>query len=113
MFQGCTTLTTAPVLPATTLANNCYTGMFQGCKALTTAPVLPATTLANSCYSGMFYSCRKLKYVKSLATDITAANALKDWLSVVASSGTFVKPAGVTYPSGPDGIPSGWTVEEF
>ena len=50
MFQGCTSLTTAPSLPATTLANYCYAGMFYGCTSLTTAPDLPATTLTERCY---------------------------------------------------------------
>jgi len=50
MFLGCTSLTTAPALPATILANNCYQNMFYGCTSLTTAPELPATTLVNSCY---------------------------------------------------------------
>ena len=54
LFYNCTALTTAPVLPATTLAQNCYQNMFVGCTSLTTAPVLPATTLANGCYSYMF-----------------------------------------------------------
>ena len=33
------------------LANFCYNGMFNGCTSLTQAPALPATTLANGCYS--------------------------------------------------------------
>ena len=49
MFQDCTSLTQAPVLPATTLANYCYSYMFRGCTSLTQAPVLSATTLANNC----------------------------------------------------------------
>ena len=32
------------------LANNCYAYMFYGCSNLTQAPALPATTLASSCY---------------------------------------------------------------
>ena len=60
MFYSCTSLTTAPELPATTLANNCYMSMFEGCSSLTTAPELPATTLANNCYDHMFYSCTSL-----------------------------------------------------
>ena len=60
MFQGCTSLTTAPELPATTLATYCYGRMFQGCTSLTTAPELPATTLAGGCYNGMFYGCTSL-----------------------------------------------------
>ena len=68
MFQGCTSLRTAPsVLPATTLANECYTSMFDGCTRLTTAPsVLPATTLTNSCYAYMFNGCTSLTTAPSL-----------------------------------------------
>ena len=39
----------------------CYAYMFKGCTNLTTAPALPATTLANYCYSNMFYGCTSLK----------------------------------------------------
>ena len=60
MFNGCTSLTTAPALPATTLSSSCYSNMFSGCTSLTTAPELPATTLAGSCYSNMFYGCTSL-----------------------------------------------------
>ena len=61
MFNGCTNLTVAPELPATTLAGNCYGSMFKGCTGLTTAPELPATTLANYCYHNMFDRCTSLK----------------------------------------------------
>ena len=60
MFYGCTSLTKAPDLPATTLDTSCYSSMFSGCSSLTEAPELPATTLAGSCYSSMFYSCTSL-----------------------------------------------------
>ena len=66
MFMNCTSLTTAPALPATTLANYCYLSMFYGCSSLTTAPSLPATTLANSCYYAMFYGCSSLTTAPSL-----------------------------------------------
>ena len=60
MFLDCTSLTSAPELPATTLASYCYGGMFNGCTSLTKAPELPATTLANYCYYGMFVGCTSL-----------------------------------------------------
>ena len=60
MFGNCSSLTTAPALPATTLANDCYYDMFGGCTSLTKAPALPATTLAVSCYNGIFYNCSSL-----------------------------------------------------
>ena len=57
MFYGCTGMTSAPELPATTLAYQCYQSMFCYCTSLASAPALPATTLAEYCYSGMFYGC--------------------------------------------------------
>ena len=60
MFDYCTSLTTAPELPATTLAERCYCCMFYECTSLTTAPELPATTLAEYCYVSMFYGCTNL-----------------------------------------------------
>ena len=66
MFEGCSALTTAPELPATTLVNECYFYMFKGCTALTTAPPLPATQLAGSCYYGMFYGCSALTAAPAL-----------------------------------------------
>jgi hypothetical protein len=51
MFAECASLTTAPELPATTLADSCYTSMFGQCTSLTIAPELPATILADNCYS--------------------------------------------------------------
>ena len=60
MFQGCASLTTAPELPATKLFNYCYQAMFQGCTSLTTAPALPATTLTFQCYCDMFRDCTSL-----------------------------------------------------
>ena len=60
LFNGCTSLTTAPKLPATTLADYCYNAMFKGCKNLTSAPELPAKIATESCYSNMFYGCTSL-----------------------------------------------------
>ena len=111
MFYGCTSLTTAPELPAMTLADGCYYIMFDGCTSLTTAPKLPAMTLANSCYQRMFTGCSNLNYIKCLATDISATNCTISWLLYVASTGTFVKAAGMEdWPTDASGIPSGWTV---
>ena len=60
MFGGCTSLATAPELPATDLADGCYANMFDGCKSLTKAPELPATKLAYGCYYFMFSDCSAL-----------------------------------------------------
>lgn len=111
MFQDCTSLTTAPTLPATTLTSSCYNNMFGRCTSLTTAPELPAARLASSCYYSMFQGCRSLNRIKMLATDISATDCLKNWVTNVASSGIFTKAADMTtLPTGNSGIPENWTV---
>ena len=114
MFGICASLTTAPELPATTLANQCYQYMFYNCTSLTTAPELPATTLADSCYYYMFSRCTSLTSIKCLATNISANNATKNWVSDVAASGTFTKDANMSsWTTGVNGIPSGWSVKNY
>ena len=66
MFYGCTALTQAPDLPATTLASHCYRGMFLNCNSLTKAPKLPATTLSDYCYQEMFSGCTSLTQAPAL-----------------------------------------------
>ena len=72
MFQHCESLTTAPALPATTLADNCYSWMFAECYSLTTAPELPATTLAKYCYANMFCNCENLTTAPNLPATVLA-----------------------------------------
>ena len=113
MFSGCTVMTTAPALPATTLANSCYSYMFKGCSSLTTAPALPATTLTSSCYNNMFRDCSSLNYIKCLARNISASNCTNGWVIGVSSSGTFTKAASMSsWTTGSSGIPNNWTVED-
>ena len=66
MFSGCTNLKSAPKLPAPTLERNCYAYMFAGCTNLKTAPELPAEVLANQCYDSMFSGCTNLKTAPKL-----------------------------------------------
>ena len=112
LFYGCTSLTTAPVLPATTLANACYSQMFEGCTSLTASPELHATTLAEYCYQYMFRNCSSLNHIKMMANDISATSCLQLWVRDVAASGTFVKNSAAQWDvSGNSGVPSGWTIE--
>lgn len=66
MFNQCMKLTIAPALPATTLAAHCYDNMFYRCMNLTVAPALPAQTLAERCYYCMFQDCRRLTVAPAL-----------------------------------------------
>ena len=90
MFQGCTSLTQAPVLPAYDLANFCYYYMFENCTALTTAPELPAYQLVDSCYAYMFQGCTSLNYVSVGFNNWYPTNATDNWLP--ENTGTFVCP---------------------
>ncbi len=65
MFSGWSNLVAAPVLSATTLANNCYQGMFSSSQ-LMVPPALPAATLSTGCYNSMFSSCTSLKAIPAL-----------------------------------------------
>ena len=115
LFNGCRSLTTAPELPSTTLAIGCYREMFFGCGSLTTAPALPATTLANNCYESMFSECNNLNTIKLGYTGNFAnapSNAFNNWVSVVASEGTFYY-NGDDRTTGPNAIPTGWTVSPW
>ena len=85
MFRGCAGLTTAPELPATTLSDYCYKNMFSNCTGLTTAPELPATTLAEGCYSGMFYHCAGLTTAPELPATTLADYCYKSMFQNCAS----------------------------
>ena len=74
MFSGCTNLKSAPELPAKTLAYSCYSYMFNGCTSIESAPALPATTLAVDCYNSMFNICTNLKSAPELSAKELASN---------------------------------------
>ena len=88
MFSGCTSLTDAPELPATTLAGFCYQYMFYGCTSLTDAPELKATKLVATCYDNMFYGCTKLSTVTMLAPSDQISNATRYCYNWLYNAGT-------------------------
>ena len=118
MFYGCKSMVYAPILPATTLADSCYSEMFFGCEKLecfVIKPdfempiVLPAETLTKGCYYNMFAGCSSLRELKCYATDISAEDCTKDWLSGVSTSGYFTTYSYLPWEeNSPNGIPAGW-----
>ena len=90
LFNGCTSLITAPELPATTLSIGCYGSMFMNCTSLITAPELPATTLSARCYENMFWNCTSLTTAPSLPATT---------LSGYCYSSMFVRCTGLTTPA--------------
>ena len=92
LFKSCTLLASAPELPATTLANECYSSMFEGCANLINAPALPAETLADGCYSWMFSGCLRLSTVKMLALSDQITSKLDCFKYWLEQAGTEVEP---------------------
>mgnify|MGYP002711197353 FL=1 len=91
MFQNCTNLVKAPALPAETLNEFCYASMFDGCTNLKIAPELPATKLADYCYRSMFSDCRSLDTAPTLSVETLA----KSCYSTMFKSCTSLKTAPV------------------
>ena len=60
--------------------------MFQGCTSLTTAPELPATTIASSCYFNMFYTCTSLKISATQTGEYTTAWRIPSTGEIVAEA---------------------------
>ncbi len=109
LFQSCTSLVTAPELPATTLSSSCYFGMFYNCTSLVKAPDLPCTTLQSFCYKEMFWKCSKLNYIRCYAKTYDEFSFAM-WLEDVAPTGDFYCYDASIFPRGVSGIPTGWTV---
>ena len=115
MFAGCSQMSDTPVeLPALTLAPGCYSNMFEGCDMIPATPHLPATELVDRCYASMFSRCGTIEQVTCLATTITGSGCTTDWLNGVKPAGTFTKAKGAScWTWGPSGIPNNWTVNEY
>ncbi len=140
LFEGCTNLTSAPDLPATTLSSDCYAAMFKSCTSLTSIPeALPATTLYEYSYKDMFSGCTSLTAGPTIMATTLARYSMWDmfemcsllaavevrltawsgadtqeWMEQVSSTGTFRCPAALgtneTIQRGQNYCPDGWTV---
>lgn len=110
----------------TSVPQKVFADLFSGCKALTSAPALPATTLADYCYGRMFEGCSNLHYVK-VAFVIWTDYGFEEggccghkwrvwydytsyWLAGVSDTGTFVCPRDLELERGASYIPEGWNV---
>lgn len=118
LLKGSTNLLDASelILPVTDVSSfvngHIYAHMFQNCRNLVTAPDLTVDVVGKNLYDQMFSGCTSLKYIKCLVTYTGSNYTFTYWVNGVPSGGTFVKKAGITWPTGQDGIPEGWTVVE-
>ena len=81
MFSACLSLQAAPALPATNLVDSCYYYMFRFSTSLTTAPELPATALASRCYYSMFEGCTSLTTAPELPATALTSNCYRQMFS--------------------------------
>lgn len=118
MFEGCSSLYRAPMLPPIPLSTQDGTGMqyyktFKGCTNLTEAPYIPYTTInANGCMYQMFQGCSRLAKVRCAATTLDTSyqnGCFREWLDGVSATGDFYCNPNTAWASGADGIPTGWT----
>ena len=111
MFKDCSLLTQAPVLPAEYLADFCYYYMFENCTSLTEAPELPAYQLIESCYAYMFQGCTSLNYVSVGFDNWVPTNATDTWLP--DNTGTFECPQALidnTTDRTSNTVPANWSM---
>lgn len=72
---GKAAITSAPELPATTLAPHCYCQLFYECSQLVSPPsTLPATTVPETAYYNMFGYCSQLTYTPTFPPALTVGS---------------------------------------
>ena len=120
-FMSCfreTAIKKLPNLPATKLANLCYTYMFAGCKGLTTQTgwYLPCesfnTRQTNGCYNYMFMDCTNLIKMATKQSNISSDYNF-NWLKNINTKGTLFMKKGSTQTEFESSVkPRKWTVSK-
>ena len=87
-----------------------FTSMFYNCSNIESITCDVENLNIQNCTQYMFYNCSKLSYMNFSKT--INPGVYYGFSVGVAANGTFVKKAGVSWLSGSNGIPSGWTVIE-
>ena len=85
--------------------------MFSNCNLLTTAPVLPATSLVKECYNKMFTGCAKLDYLKVLFTQWNEGST-EQWLDNVSLIGFLDAPCELPDIRDENHIPDKWNIKQ-
>lgn len=124
MFYGCTSLVDFPQFADDMICwKNPFTDMFNGCTSLKKvekfSPIFAyriSNNGSNYYCTRMFYGCTSLNYIKCLMNNPYESGTselfnMDSWLYGVSQTGTFVKKYGIYWPTGINGIPSGWTIK--
>ena len=89
----------------------CFYKLFSGCTSLTKAPELPATTLTEKCYGEMFLGCTSLSEIHVSFSDWGSDSWTGSWVKDVAPTGTFICPYTLPLRYGESWIPKDWAVK--
>lgn len=125
MCEGCVSLVNPPEMKnVTVIRNDGLAQSFSGCSSLVSGVNLKNVTsvdfnsgttnygIMGYCYSG----CTSLTtaYAPNI-TDLNQNNSmvLKNWLYNVKTGGTAYKKSGASFLSGADGLPTGWTTQDY
>ena len=119
MFKGCISLVNPPSridMKEGYVPKYVCKQMFYGCTSITHSPYLDfgsRDAYDNSeAYEEMFKGCTSLSHIVCMSYySQYNAEDYENWVLDVAQNGTFVKYSQSTWPSGPNGIPTGWTVQ--
>ena len=118
MFAGSRQMTKAPkVVNITNVSGatyKCYY-MFQYCSSLETAPFLPATSANNYDYQYMFSDCTSLISCTSLLTSptFTSSGICFRMFRNITSSGTLYKNSSASWTKGANAVPNNWTITNY
>ena len=101
------------------LPPSAYADLFNGCTSLMSAPELPSVNLSSQCYYRMFKGCTNLNYIKANFVTDPSDNNNKytyEWLDGVALIGTFVANTEATWTDtvtrGTSTVPENWTIQK-
>lgn len=114
-YSGCTSMTTAPDLSGlTTVGDSGMVQTFVNCSSLAVGVDLRnVTSIGRVGMENLYRNCSALNTAYAPNLSAWDETKMKNWLYGVAASGTVYKPAAISLPAGVNGVPSGWTTEDY
>jgi len=123
MYEGCSLIVDPPEMNnVTIIRNDGMAYMFSQCSSLTKGVNLKSVTSidfnSGTTTAGLLGSCYRLctsiteAYAPNIS-DLSDVNILKNWLYGASSTGRAYKKSNATFISGSNGLPTGWTSENY
>lgn len=114
MYQLCSSMTSIVIEKCNTYSDGSFYGTFQGCTNLVSAEILVRDNyeIPYRAFRQVFRECTSISTIKCMATSF-ATNAFNAWMGSQPETGTFIKDKDTTWPTGANGIPTGWTIKNM